>query len=214
MWKKLAIPALALATLAFAAEAQAPPASDWEIGPWIRGKNYSVGMPLRPAPTRTGWTFDFPATSRADGHVHYLTFDPGSLAGKSRIVVRYRVDAERGARFVPQEHQDLPGTVSLFFQRRGDNWNAKGRYEHFRWYAPGASVQPIERGTHTMVVSLHDPGWISVLGKTADKNPAAFQAALNDTSRVGLVFGSEAARGHGVFATAPARFELIDFRIE
>jgi hypothetical protein len=40
MWKKLAVPALALATLAFAAEAQAPPAAAWEIGPWIRGKNY------------------------------------------------------------------------------------------------------------------------------------------------------------------------------
>ena len=214
MWKKLAIPALALATLAIAAQAQTPPAAAWEIGPWIKGKNYSVGMPLRPAPTRAGWAFDFPATTRADGHVHYVTFHPGALTGKSRIVVRYRVDAKPGTRFVPQEYPDSPGTVSLFLQRRGDTWTAKGRYDQFRWYAPNATVQAIGPGIHTMTVRLGDPEWISVWGVKSGANRENFQAALADPWRIGLVFGSTEARGHGVFATAPARFELIDFRIE
>lgn len=214
MWKTFAIAALGLAALTTSARAETPPAAAWEIGPWIKGKNYSVGMPLRPEPTRAGWAFDFPHASRAAGHVHYVTFDPRSLAGKARIVVRYRVTAAPGTRFVPQEHPDLPGTVSLFFQRRGDTWTAKRQYEHFRWYAPNASVHALSPGVHTMSVSLSDPSWISVYAKPASANPQAFEAALRDTSRIGLVFGSTAARGHGVFATAPARFELLDFRVE
>jgi hypothetical protein len=205
---------LAGATTLVASPAAAALGGDWEIGPIIRGKNYSVGMPLRPTPTRTGWTFDFPYASRSAGHVHYVTFDPGSLDRASRIVVRYRVDAAPGTRFVPQESPELPGTVSLFLQRGGDNWSARGAYDLFRWYAPGETVQPLAPGTHEMTVSLRDPQWGSVYGKPAGQNTAAFEDALANASRVGLVFGSTAARGHGVFATAPARFTLLDFRIE
>lgn len=194
--------------------ASTPPAQQWEIGPIIRGKNYSVGMPLHPAPTPRGWYFDFPHNSRANGHVHYVTFAPGSLAGKARIVVRYQVTAAPGARFVPQEHPELPGTVSLFFQRRGDTWSARGRFEHYRWYAPNHAVQNIAPGVHQMTVSLRDPEWISVFGRNASGNPAAYAAALRDTDRLGLVFGSTAARGHGVFATAPAKFELLSFVVQ
>lgn len=197
-----------------AALASAPPASSWEIGPIIRGKNYSVGMPLQPAPTKNGWFFDFPVGSRDAGHVHYVTFDPGSLTSASRIVVRYKVDAPRGTRFVPQEHPHLPGTVSLFLQRRGDNWSARGRYNHFRWYAPRHSVQEITPGVHEMTVRLDDPQWTAVTGgQKAGDYREAFRAALAQAGRIGLVFGSTAARGHGVFATAPARFELLSFRI-
>ncbi|MGR4889551.1 hypothetical protein ACIPPQ_00845 [Sphingopyxis sp. LARHCG72] len=201
------------ALLAGAGPAAAQNAASWEIGPIIRGKNYSQGMPLRPQPTRTGWSFDFPVGSREAGHVHYVTFRPGPVAPRSRIVVRYRVDARAGTRFVPQESPELRGTVSLYFQRRGDNWSAKGRYEYFRWYAPGATVREIAPGEHEISVRLDDPDWISVQARTAGSNPAALQSALADIDRIGLVFGSTAARGHGVYATAPARFTLLSFRI-
>ncbi len=201
------------ALLAGAGPATAQNAASWEIGPIIRGKNYSQGMPLRPQPTRTGWSFDFPVGSREAGHVHYVTFRPGPVAPRSRIVVRYRVDARAGTRFVPQESPELRGTVSLYFQRRGDNWSAKGRYEYFRWYAPGATVREIAPGEHEISVRIDDPDWISVQARTAGSNPAALQAALADIDRIGLVFGSTAARGHGVYATAPARFTLLSFRI-
>lgn len=215
MRRHLAIGIIALAVLGSAAIAAVPAAQHWEIGPIIRGKNYSVGMPLRPEPTRRGWSFDFPYDTRADGHVHYVTFRPGSLAGKSRISVRYRVDAAPDTRFVPQEHPHLPGTVSLFLQRSGDNWTAKGRYALFRWYAPGHSVKQLAPGIHSMTVELGDPQWVSVLGgKTPVDHPAEFAAALENVGRLGLVFGSTSARGHGVFATAPARFELLSFEVE
>lgn len=194
--------------------AAAPAASDWEIGPVIRGKNYSVNMPPSPKPERGGWSFDFPVGSKAAGHVHYVTFRPGSLAGKARIVVRYRVDAKAGTRFVPQANPDRAGTVSLYLQRRGDNWNAKGRYQYYRWYAPAASVRELAPGVGEISVSLDDPQWISVLGQPAATNPGAMREALADVERVGLVFGSSNARGHGVYTTAPAKFTMTGFRID
>lgn len=206
--------ALSLAALGAPLSA-GPSARDWEIGPIIRGQNYSLNMPLTPTPTERGWAFDFPYATKANGHVHYVTFNPGSLAEATRIKVRYRVQARPGTRFVPQEHPNLPGTVSLFFQRRGDNWSAKGRYALYRWYAPAHSVQEIVPGVHEMTVNLNDPLWGSVVGgmKAVD-HPDAFNAALINAGSVGLVFGSTSARGHGVYATAPARFHLLDFDIQ
>lgn len=188
-------------------------AEAWEIGPIIRGRNYSVGMPLKPRPIGRGWSFDFPFPNAGAGHVHYVTFNPGPILGATRIVARYRIDANRGVRFAPQETPGQPATVSLFLQRRDDNWSARRQYEYFRWYAPPATVREVAPGQYEISVSLEDPDWVSVLGKSAGSNPAAFRDALADTASVGLVFGSSGARGHGVYATEPARFTLIDFRI-
>lgn len=211
---KRILTAATLALGAFVATASATPASDWEIGPIIRGKNYSVGMPLAPKPERGGWSFDFPVGGKAAGHVHYVTFRPGSLADKSRIIVRYRIDAKAGTRFVPQANPDRAGTVSLYLQRRGDNWNAKGRYQHYRWYAPSATVRELAPGVGEISVALDDPQWISVLGQPSANNPGAMREALADVERIGLVFGSSNARGHGVYASAPAKFTLTGFRVE
>lgn len=210
---RILLSAAAIACVASAALAAAP-ATQWEIGPIIRGKNYSVGMPLTPKPERSGWSFAFPVGSAAAGHVHYVTSRPESLAGKSRIVVRYRIDAAPGTRFVPQANPDRAGTVSLYLQRRGDNWNAKGRYQFYRWYAPAASVRELAPGVGEISVTLDDPQWISVLGQPAGSNRAALEDALADVERVGLVFGSSNARGHGVYATKPATFTLLSFRID
>lgn len=206
----LTVAALLLPT---ARPAAARDTADWEIGPIIRGKNYSQGMPLRPRPARTGWQFDFPVGSAAAGHVHYVSFRPGPISPAARLVIRYRVDARPGTRFIPQESPDRPATVSLYFQRRGDNWSAKGRYEHFRWYAPAATVRTIAPGEREISVRFDDPNWISVLGQTAGANPRALETALANIDRIGLVFGSAAARGHGVYASAPARFTLLSFDI-
>ena len=53
--------------------------------------------------------------------------------------------------------------------------------------------------------------------ETVEMTPAEFDAfrlaAPADPDRLGLVFGSSEGRGHGVFATRPARFTLLSFRI-
>ncbi|WP_232343444.1 hypothetical protein [Novosphingopyxis sp. YJ-S2-01] len=187
-------------------------ASEWTIGPIIDRKNYSINMPLHPTRTRQGWSVAFP-DPRQPGEIHYVTRRVRSLEGARRIVARYRIDAAPGTRFVPQEYPDKTATVGLYFQRRGDNWRAKGPYDFFRWYAPASTVKPLKPGVYEMSVDL-DGDWGSVYGKKAAQNPAMFERALADVDNVGLTFGSDGGRGHGVYATGPARFTLLDFRIE
>ena len=217
MLNLLAFSVAGLVAAATAAVMPAQPAAGtgaaWEIGPVIRGRNFSVGMPPHPTPVGRGWYFDFPYPDVEAGHVHYVTFDHGPMAGKSKIVVRYRIDAARGAQFKPRETPASPATVSLFLQRRADNWKAKGQFEYYRWYAPPKTVRELAPGVGEIIVSLDDPEWISVLGKPAASNPAAFRDALAQAERVGLVFGSSTARGHGVYSTGPARFTLVSFQI-
>ena len=204
---------LALAATAAVATplAAMPGAEAWEIGPFIRGRSYSEGMPAQPDPARGGGlAFDIPTAGR--GHVHYLTAPSGSLAEARRITIRYRIDAPRGTRFVPVQHPGETATLSLYFQQRGDNWSGKGRYETYRWYSPDRATVPLTPGEHTLAVGLDEP-WISVWGRTPDAAPGGFGAALANAGRVGFVLGSRSGRGHGVYATAPARFTLLDFEV-
>ena len=189
----------------------APDASAWTIGPIIRGRNYSVGMPLHPTPRRNGgWQIDLP---RAPGSVHYVTFPHGSLAGKRRIVMRYRVEADPGVRIVPPSAPDGPSIITLYFQRGGDNWSGRGRFETYRWYATFASQSPISPGDHVMIAPLSG-NWTAVERSSARSNPAAFGSAIAAADQVGFVLGGGDGYGHGVFATGPARIVVTDFRVE
>ena len=189
-------------------------AAGWEIGPDVRGRNYSVGMPLQPTHNRKGgWSFEFPYPNAGVGHVHAVTFNPGSLKNASKIVMRYRIDAARGNRFAPQETPDQAATVSLYFQRLGDSWSGKRHYEFYRWYAPAHSVKEITPGEHEVVVSFADQNWVSVQGRTVVTNPSAFEYARFETARIGIAFGGPSGRAHGVYSTGPAKFTLLEFRI-
>lgn len=207
--KKLLFVALALGLVSPVALASVPPAEAWQIGPIIRGKNYSVGIggSLRSGPE--GPWFAFPLEGR--GHIHYVTLPTGPLEGARRITVRYRIDAEPGTRFVAQEYGHA-GNFGIAFQRAGDTWTAKGRYDAYRWYSPG--IVPLTPGVHTFTARLDDPRWISVGYRPASQNPQGFAEALADTQSVSMTFGAEGGRGHGVYSTAPARFTLLDFRID
>lgn len=209
MKKLLAFAAGSLVAMASVAVA-APPADAWEIGPFIKGRNYSVGMPVRPADGRDGATFAIPGPTAAQGHVHYVTLPVRSLEGARRITLRYRIDAPRGTQFVQQEApQAAPGTLSLYFQRRGDSWSA--RHPDYRWYSP--RDVPLTPGVHEVSVGL-DEDWIAMMGPTAHQNRAGFARALAGAHRVGFTFGGSNGRGHGVYATRPARFTVLDFRID
>ena len=212
MKKFLAFGAAALAVFAVPATLAAmPPAHAWDIGPVIRGKNYSVGMPATPrADARGGLTFEFPQVGR--GEVDAMTTDIRSLRGAREITMVYRVDATRGTRFVPSEQRDRPATVSIYFQRRGDNWSGRGRYGSYRWYVPGRAVLPITPGTHRVTIRL-DERWTNVNGRPNTEDRAGFEAALAEASKIGVAFGTSGRRSHGVAATGPARFTLLSLDI-
>src|SRR5467141_3812582 len=60
----------------------------WQIGPIIRGKKYSPGMPSQPTAEGTGWSFSFPAQ---DG-VHYVTTPvTGSVIGRRAVKARFAI---------------------------------------------------------------------------------------------------------------------------
>lgn len=192
--------------------AQRRPYHRWEIGPVIRGRNYSVGMPLHPEPAPDGWFFDFPGPRRSDGHVHYVTRRTGPLDEARGLRLRYRIDARPGTRFVPQEYPDRTAILSLYIQRAGDDWLARGGTQFHRWYSPQDRVVPIEPGEHELTI-LFEENWISVMGSDHERSPEAFVDALADAARIGFTLGSDGGRGHGVFATAPARFTVLEFRV-
>ncbi|HEY0044640.1 MAG TPA: hypothetical protein VGB62_08835 [Allosphingosinicella sp.] len=212
---RLGLPALvSIALLAACGDGAAalPPKGDgWVIGPIIRGRNYSEGVPLHPTPRRDGsWHIDLP---RAPGSVHYVTFPHGSLAGKRRIRMRYRVELERSARIAPITEPNALSMITLYFQRRGDSWSGKRQYETYRWYATFATQSPIVAGTHEIVAPL-DGLWTAVQTSSARSAPSAFRAALAEADQVGFVLGGGDGYGHGVFATGRARLIVTDFKVE
>lgn len=198
--------ALSVAAVASSLVAQVP-AEAWQIGPIIKGRNHSVGMPPTLQPTKDGPSFSFP---RRGGSVHYVSLATGPLQGARSITIRYRIDARPGVQFVADE-SGREGTFGLVFQRAGDTWTAKGRFEAYRWYSPEAV--PLSPGVHTMTVRLDDPNWIAVYGTKAAVNPQGFAAALANTDSVSMTFGGVGGRGHGVYATGPARFTILSFNI-
>jgi hypothetical protein len=166
-------------------------------------------MPRHPSPHPEGWSLDFP---QAPGSVHYVTFNHGPLTGKSLIRMRYRIEVDEGTTFVNNLGGDR-ALLSLYFQRRGDNWTAQDRYGRYRWYIqPGGGggevrLAPGERE----VVARFDESWMGALGSGT---PAEFSASLANAECVGFVFGGGDGLGHGVHATGSARFVLLDFRVE
>lgn len=204
----LAIPALLLAYGASADQRGA----DWQIGPSINGKNHSVGMPSRLYDSREGASFDFPSPRQSVGHVNYVTKSTGPLHGAKAVTLRYRIDAAPGTRFIAREKTDRQATLSLYFQRSGDNWSARNQYETFRWYVTADHMIPLTPGVHQVTVDLTDD-WKAVGSSTAKNNPRAFRDALANANRIGFVFGSSGGRGHGVYSTAPARFTVLDFNV-
>ena len=186
-----------------------PPAEAWEIGPDIRGRNYSVGMPAQPTATREGGlSFEFPQR----GEIDALTTSVGPLTGAREITLQYRIDAAPGARFVSAETPDQTATISLYIQQDGDNWTAKGRYASYRWYVPARAVVPLSPGTHKVRVRL-DEVWTNVRGLPNTADPQGYTSALNETGRIGIAFGTSSARSHGVYTTGPARFTLLGLDI-
>jgi len=183
----------------------------WVIGPIIRGRNYSVGAPLRPSARRNGgWHIDLP---RHPGSVHYVSFPHGSLAGKTRIVMRYRIEAAPGVRVEASTAPGTPGMITLYFQRAGDDWSGRRRFEAYRWYATFATQSPITAGDHVMVAPL-DGNWTAVESSSARTNPTAFREAIGAADQVGFVLGGGNGYGHGVYATGRARLIVTEFRVE
>jgi hypothetical protein len=182
-------------------------AADWEIGPVIDGKDYSKNVPLHPIQDSDGsWHIDLP---QSDG-VHYVTHSIGSLTGKSKITIQYRVEMADGVKIVPSSNPSMPSIgPTLYFQRSGDDWSTDG----YRWWATFNAPSPIVAGTFTLTAPL-DGAWTSVETKTAANSPTDFAQAKANAARVGFTLGGGTGYGHGVYATGQARIVVTGFSVE
>jgi len=192
--------------------------SSWEIGPVINGRNSSEGVPLHPFTVADGVAFEIPT----NGSVHYVTFRHGSLTGASRLVLRYRLDLPPSVTIVPTSDHAAPTMLSLYFQRAGDDWSGRGKFEAYRWFASGYTVTPLAPGEHSVDVPLASDStvngqwaWTAVETSSAGSASGAYRDALVNADRVGFVLGGGTGLGHGVTAVGgPARFVVEDFRVE
>lgn len=175
----------------------------WTIGPVIGGHNYSRDLPLHPGASSGGLVLDIGALPAS---AHYVTVPFGSLAGKSRIAMRYTAE---GA-FTATTSPGAPALISLYFQRRGDDWSGEGKYETYRWFATFAT-QEIAPGEHEMIASL-DGHWTAVMTSNAVDQAPAFAAARDKAELVGFVLGGGTGYGHG--ASGPGRLTITDFAVE
>jgi hypothetical protein len=129
--------------------------------------------------------------------------------------MRYRIEAEPGVRIVPTTSPGSPSVITLYFQRSGDNWSGRRRFETYRWYATFASHWELKVGEHTMIAPL-DGAWTAVQRSTAASDPQAFRDAIAEADQVGFVLGGGDGYGHGVHLEGQGRARLIvtEFRIE
>jgi hypothetical protein len=130
----------------------------WEIGPIIRGKSYSPGMPSRPTAAGSGWSFTFPPP---DG-VHYVTTRlSGSPMGHGEVKVRFSIAGPE--RLVPTQG-DPPDRMRLFLQRRGDDWSGVRAHEFYRWWS--VSNVELAAGKYELSAPLVPDQWFSVIWQT------------------------------------------------
>lgn len=187
---------------------------NWEIGPvYPSGQNQSVGVPLHPVSHPEGWVIDFPNPNAAAGHVHYVTMPTGSLAGKHKITMTYRIEMAPGAQIVPLSDPKAQPMLTLYIQRAGDNWSDAGPYETYRWYASKNRRIGLQPGAGVLEATF-DSGWTALETSTQVNNPQAFADALANAGRIGFVLGGGTGLGHGVYATGQARLVITSFSVE
>jgi hypothetical protein len=179
-----------------------PPATEWQIGPIINGRSSSPGMPQK-----TGDTFDIPACR--NGEVHYVTKTiKGRLTGT--MTLTYTIEASPDAVFVAADG-GTPGRIALHFQRKGDDWSARGKYAGYRWYSSARHL--VTPGEHTINIPLDLASWKAVLG--SGRTQALFDAAKARPTRVGFTFGGTGNAGHGVcLSSGSARFTVKSFTVQ
>lgn len=180
-------------------------------GPELWVIDWSSGVPPNPLPHPEGFAIEIP--QQGAGSLHYVTAPTGSLTGKTKVTLHCRVEAEPGVKLVPRKFPGAPSLLTLYFQRRDDNWSARGEFEAYRWYAAFATKQNLRAGEYVLEARF-DQNWTAVMGSSRENNPNGFREALEHARRIGFVLGGGDGLGHGVYATGPARLVVTSFKVE
>ena len=186
--------------------------SEWVIGPIINGRQYSVGMPTSPTPDGEGFWFDFPKAQKgldrwSTPGPRYVTKPTSGISG-SKIKLAYAITGD-GQLFGSTGQQSSFVYLCAFFQRSGDNWSGADAFEAHRWWS--ATMFPLKVGKHEVEVPLARANWVSVYNRGTE---AQFADALRKASSIGITFGNDEGRGHGVSSpTGGSSFRLISLEV-
>jgi hypothetical protein len=126
------------------------------------------------------------STPKQRSYAQYVAIPCGPLSGSLRIEV------EAVGPFADD------ATLTPFFQREGDDWSARGKFETYRWWASFATIK-LTPGSHVIEVPF-DANWTAVLTSSAEGNPTAYADALRNAERVGFTIGDITGLGHGEYA--------------
>lgn len=198
----LVIAALAMAVVFVGIALIRKPRRSWEADDdgWdFEGR--SQGMPERPQyPEDAECAFGFPTTP---DHVNMLTRPCGPLNGRM-IVIEYEIIGD--VSFVGQQERDV-GSMSLYFQREGDDWSGVGKMADYRWWR--FNRLPLRPGRFVRQYAVDGQGWTNARGQSGE----AFAEAARNAARMGVTFGGQTVAAHGAYATGPARFVLHRFEV-
>ena len=209
------VAAIALALLLRGKDKDEPAASNstapqgWELGPIYDGVNVSRGATMHPVDG--GWAIDIPLIG--EGSVHYVTRPTGSLTGKTKVTLVCEFVMADGVKLCPVKSPDSPSLLTLYFQRRGDNWSGVEQYQTYRQYASFATEVNLAAKEYTLEARF-DQNWTGVQNASRATHPEAFKDALANASRIGFVLGGGDGLGHGVSATGPAKLIIKSFVVE
>lgn len=151
--------------------------------------NWSRGLPPAPTPQGAGWAIDVPTGAS----LHYVQRYGGSLREGQALTLRLRVTGQ----FVAPEFGN-PANASILLQRKGDS----GRESGYR-YCSRVSM-PLTEGEHALTVTVDAAHFKDVLAETGQLG-----RVLAELESVGVMFGSDGGRGHGVQAPSGGRVELL-----
>lgn len=179
----------------------------WALGPVINGQNYSVGTVCDPN-GNFGWPVAQKGLDRwATPGPHYLTRSAGGMAGVT-MRARYEVIGD-GQFFGTVGSQSELAYLCLHFQRAGDSWSGEDPFEAHRWWS--AETFPLTPGVHEAAAALTRDHWVSVYDRGT---PEQFAAALAEAVVIGVTFGNDEGKGHGVSSpTGGSSFVLHSFTV-
>lgn len=180
----------------------------WEVGPIFDGVNVSRGVALHPVACDGGWCIDIPLAGA--GSLHYVTVPTGSLVGKTKVTLVCEFIMADGVRICPVKSPDSPSLLTLYFQRRGDNWSGVGKYETYRWYASFDTQMDLTANQYTLEARF-DEEWTAIISSSRATQLEAFNAALANAGRIGFVLGGGDGLGHGVDATGSVKMIVKSF---
>ena len=181
----------------------------WELGPIYDGVNVSQGAAMHQA--ESGWAIDIPLAGA--GSVHYVTMPTSQLTGKTKVTLVCEFVMADGVKLCPVKTPDAPSLLTLYFQRRGDNWSGVEHYETYRWYASFATQADLSAREYTIEARFSE-NWTAIQTSSRATHPEAFDAALANASRIGFVLGGGDGLGHGVSATGPAKLIIKSFEVK